>query len=162
MISSAQRGTAYHKLFQFIDLKNIQDTKNAIAQAKVYLSQEELEFIDESVVQKVLELDFFKKIKDSSIILKEREFYAELPAKIYKDEASDEENFIMQGVIDLLIFDGDDVILLDYKTGKLDDKKLENYTLQMNIYSSVVEKAFNRKITHKYLCLIDLQKILEI
>ena len=161
-ISSAERGTAYHKLFQFIDLKNLQDISEAIDCAKANLSKEELEFIDEKVVHNVLELDFFKQIKNTSIILKEREFYANLPAKIYKDEADENDKFIMQGVIDLLIFDGNEVILLDYKTGKLDDKKLENYTFQMNIYADVAEKAFNKKITHKFLCLIDLQKILEI
>ena len=161
-VSSAKRGTAYHKLFQFIDLKNLQDISEAIDKAKANLSKEELEFIDEKVVYKVLELDFFKEIKATSVILKEREFYANLPAKIYKNEASENDEFIMQGVIDLLIFDGDEVILLDYKTGKLDDKKLENYTFQMNIYADVAEKAFNKKITHKLLCLIDMQKILEI
>ena len=160
--SSAERGTAYHKLFQFIDLKNIQDIEKSIEQAKVYLSKDELEFIDETTVKKVLELDFFKEIKDTSTILKEREFYANLPANIYKTEASENDKFIMQGVIDLLIFDGEEVILLDYKTGKLNDEKLEKYKFQMDIYAMVAQKAFNKKITHKFLCLIDLQKIIEI
>ncbi len=161
-ISSAERGTAYHKLFQFVNLKNLQDIDKAVELAKSYLSQEELELIDEKVACKVLELDFFKEIKDTSIILKEREFYANLPANIYKNEANENDKFIMQGVIDLLIFDGEKVVLLDYKTGKLDDKKLEKYSFQMNIYADVAEKAFNKKITHKFLCLIDLQKIIEI
>lgn len=160
--SSAERGTAYHKLFQFIDFKNMENIDEAINLAKNYLSKEELEFIEENKVRNLLKLNFFNDLKNADFILKEREFYASLPATLINENAEKDESFIMQGVIDLLVINDNEAILLDYKTGKLNDEKLKNYTFQLNVYSNVAEKAFNKKITHKFLCLIDLQKIIEI
>ncbi len=160
--SAAERGTAYHKLFEFIDFKSSKTIDEKIADAKNYLSKEELELIDEAKVKKVLELEFFEEIQTADYILKEREFYANMPASLFNEKAEKTETFIMQGVIDVLIVRGDEAILLDYKTGKLNDEKFKNYTFQLNVYADIASRAFNKRITHKFLCLIDSQKIIEI
>lgn len=162
VVSAVERGTIYHKLFQFINLKNRDNIDNEINNAKELLLKNEQEIIDETLVKKVLNLDFFAQINDDDIILKEREFYAKMPAKMYNEKASQDDDFIMQGVIDLLIVQKDGAILLDYKTGKLSDEKLENYTYQLNAYADVCERAIGIKIKSKFLCFIDLQKIIEI
>lgn len=162
MISSAERGTAYHKLFQFIDFKNIENVDAEILKAKSNLTDEEFAFIDTKKVAEILKLEFFASLKNADYVLQEREFYANISAKLYDENASDDEFFIMQGVIDLVAFFGDKMVLLDYKTGKLNDEKLKNYTFQLNIYADVLEKAYGKKVDKRILCLIDLQKILEI
>lgn len=161
-MSSAERGTAYHKLFQFIDFKKFENIDEAIMKAKSNLTEAELEFIDTNKVSEILKMEFFASLKNADYVLQEREFYANIPAKIYDENANETECFIMQGVIDLVAFFGDEMILLDYKTGKLSDEKLKNYTFQLNIYADVLEKSYRKKVAKRILCLIDLQKILEI
>ena len=162
VVSAAERGTVYHKLFEFVDLKNLKDIDAAILHAKEKLLKEEIEIIDENLIKNVLKLDFFKQIKDTDVVLKEREFYAKMPATMYEKQAEIGDEFIMQGVIDLLIVRENELILLDYKTGKLSDNKIETYSYQLNAYANVCERVFNKKVTHQYLCFIDEQKIIEI
>lgn len=161
-MSSAERGTAYHKLFQFIDFKNLENIDETISNAELNLTEEELEFIDTSKVAEILKMEFFASLKNADYVLQEREFYANVSAKYYDANANENEFFIMQGVIDLVAFFGDEIVLLDYKTGKLSDEKLKNYTFQLNIYADVLEKSYGKKVAKRILCLIDLQKILEI
>ena len=72
------------------------------------------------------------------------------------------DKFILQGIIDLIIISGDECIILDYKTGGLSDEKLEKYKFQLNLYADVLNRAIKKQVTKKYLCFIDLQKLLEI
>ncbi len=161
-VSAAERGTIYHKFFQMIDLKNLENLDDAIELAKQKMLKEELDVVNLKMIKDVLSLDLFKQIQKDDVVLKEREFYAKVSAKLYGENANENDEFIMQGVIDLLIIRGNDAILLDYKTGKLNDKKLEDYTYQLNVYADVAERAYKVRVSKKYLCFIDSQKIIEI
>ena len=59
--------------------------------------------------------------------MQEREFYANMPAILFDKDANKDDVFVMQGVIDLIVVKGDEVWILDYKTGQIDDAKLEKY-----------------------------------
>lgn len=160
-ITPAERGTIYHKFFENIDFK-LKDTEKEIAAAKEKLTDEEQAVIDFDKAKTILNFDVFKNIGPTAIVLKEREFYAKMPVKLYDKSIKTDDEFIMQGVIDLLIIEGDDMILLDYKTGKISDEKLTAYELQLSAYADVCERAFGKKVKSKFLCFIDLQKIIEI
>ena len=162
-VSFAERGTAYHKVFQGIDFSNKNNFNEQLNNIlNNVLSNSERELIDKEIVSKVLDLPFFKTIDGNDKVLKEREFYAKLPAKLTNQNASDDDFFMLQGVIDLIIIKENEIFVLDYKTGKISDEKLKKYSLQINLYSDVVEKVFKRPITKKLLCFIDSQKIIEI
>jgi ATP-dependent exoDNAse (exonuclease V) beta subunit len=162
MVSAAERGTVYHKFFEMIDFKDLKDVKLAILNARDKMQSQELEIIDESLIENVLNFDFFKSIQEDDVVLKEREFYAKMPANLYFENVQIGDEFIMQGIIDLLVIRGKDAFLLDYKTGKLSDEKVKNYSCQLNAYADVAERAFGVQVKAKYLCFIDEQKIIEI
>ena len=113
------------------------------------------------MVKDVLKDEFFAKIEQDDIILQEREFYANVPASLVDAEAGADDVFILQGVIDLVVAKPDELWILDYKTGSLDDEKLKKYQFQIETYSDIAEKSFGRKVTKKAIYLIDQQKILE-
>lgn len=160
--SSADRGTLYHKVFQNINLKKIEEIDSQFDLIKNLFTENEWQNIDDNLVKNVLKLPFFKEIQQNDIIFKEREFYAKMPANLLESSAPNEDEFIMQGVIDLLIVKPDGLWILDYKTGTLNDEKLEKYKFQLETYANAVERAFGKNVTKKFLCTIDLQKILEI
>ena len=95
-------------------------------------------------------------------ILKEREFFAEVPATLLDKNTYLGDKIIMQGVIDLCAISDTDVVILDYKTGKYSDEKLEKYKIQLDVYSKVFEKASKRLVTKKLICFIDEHKLVEI
>ena len=93
--------------------------------------------------------------------MQEREFYAAVPAGLIDKNATAGDEFMLQGVIDLVVAKPQEIWILDYKTGSLDDDKLEKYKFQIETYSNIAEKSFGRKVTKKAICLVDLQKIIE-
>lgn len=46
---------------------------------------------------------------------------------------------LVQGVIDLLVIDGDNAVVVDYKTGKPHSRFEEGYFKQVNLYGEAVE-----------------------
>ncbi len=156
-ISSADRGTVYHKIFEKIDLfdlKNIDDQLDKIFEK---LTLEEQKLASKNVVKNVFSLDFFGQIKSGDVVMKEREFCAKMPAEMVDENCKNDE-FILQGVIDLLVLKQNEIWILDYKTGKYNSQKLEKYNKQIEAYANVVERAFGKKVTKKLICFVDEQK----
>ena len=78
------------------------------------------------------------------MIFQEREFYAKMPSKILNEKAGEDE-FILQGIVDLAVVHGDEIWILDYKTGRFSDSKYQKYKFQVDIYAEVFEKALSKK-----------------
>ena len=160
--SSADRGTAYHKVLQMIDIKNLQNIAEQLCKIKDQVDFELWKLIDEKVVATTLQLPIFSDIAKSDVILQEREFFAKMPAKLINENATDKDCFIMQGVVDLIAVFENEIWVLDYKTGQVNENKLEKYKLQIDTYASVCERAFGKRVSKRLICFIDSQKILEI
>ena len=155
--SSANRGTAYHKFFQNVDFSRLNDINQQINEILSSLTDEERALIDTKTCFQILEHSFFKSISNMTI-LKEREFFAEVSAQILDKNAYQGDKIILQGVIDLCAFNDSELYVLDYKTGKITDEKIEKYKFQLDVYSNILEKALNKKVTMKTICFIDEQK----
>lgn len=157
--SFAERGTAYHKVFENINFK-AEDMEREADRAIGCLPESERELVDRENVLGVLKLEFFKNIGEGDIILKEREFFANLPISLLGAEGSD--CFILQGVVDLLLIRDHEIILVDYKTGKPSDEKLQHYKFQLNLYGEAMSRAYNLKVKSKLICFVDTKQMIEI
>lgn len=154
--SSADRGTEYHSFLQKLDFKAGELDKQIDK-----ISNENNFDVDVNLIKKIVKLSIFDEISKANYIFTEREFYAKLKTDDFKQTNANGE-FILQGIIDLIAIYDDYFIILDYKTGLINDEKLKNYSLQLNTYSEIAEKIFDKKPLKKILCLIDEQKIIEI
>lgn len=75
--------------------------------------------------------------------------------RVYKAEEKIElilSEFILQGVVDLMETDGENIEIVDYKTGTKPDlgenpKGLEHYKKQLEIYAYLIEKRYHKKVT---------------
>ena len=154
--SSISRGVSYHQILQQIDFKK-DDVNSQIDEICRKTPDCEL---DVDLIKNILKMQIFEEISSANYILTEREFYSKIPASMIEKAADGE--YILQGIIDLIAIFDDYLIILDYKTGKLNESKLKNYALQLNTYAEVAERIYNKPARKKILCLIDEQKILEI
>ena len=159
--SSAERGTAYHKLLQRIDLKSLSSLDSQLEKIKSEFSDDEWKLIDISKIKLLLNMPLFAGLKQTDTILKEREFFAKIKASVACPDANEDDTFILQGVIDLIIISDDEVSIVDYKTGRFSEDKFAKYKFQVETYAEACEKALRKKVSKKYLCFIDEQKILE-
>lgn len=158
--SFADRGTAYHKFFESFEFSGKAGLDEKIDAAMKLLPESLAGFVEKEKVKPILELEFFKKIGEGDIIIKEREFFANFDAKISNPEADGK--IIMQGVVDLTIMRGKQIFILDYKTGKFSKEKLKKYSFQLNVYADAISRAFDKNISKKLICFIDEQKLIEI
>lgn len=161
LISSANRGTAYHKFFENVDFDSLDFDNIQLDDILLKLTEEEKSFINLCTCKKILSNPIFKEISTMKVF-KEREFFAEIPANLVDRNAIDSDTVMMQGVIDLFAVGDKEIYVLDYKTGKISDEKLAKYSFQLNMYSKICEEAFSLPVTKKILCFIDEQKIIKI
>lgn len=155
--SSADRGTAYHNFMQQIDFKKGDLEKQIEEIAKNQSGQN----IDVDLIKKIVKMSNFDEISTANYILTEREFYSKISTDLIEKSGADAE-CVLQGVIDLIAVFDDYLIVLDYKTGKYSPEKIKGYEFQINMYSKIAEKIYDKKVLKKVLCFIDEQKIIEI
>ncbi len=145
--TDTERGTIAHKLLEVIDFNRTSDFDgelNRIVNDGV-MKKEDLDKIDLSAIKRAIESQVFEKIKGKRIF-KEKSFIAQVPSSILFDNGV-ETPVLVQGVIDLLVIDGDKATVIDYKYSARNTEKLkEIYSKQLEIYSYVVENVLNLKV----------------
>ena len=127
------RGTAYHRAMELIDFDRpdydgLED------------KCENFELVDVRKIERAVEA--MKLMTANKRCFKERYFIVDMPQKLI---SGGEGSVLVQGIIDLMIIDGNDVTIIDYKTG--DPKSLVNdgYAMQLRLYAHAVEKATGGK-----------------
>ena len=124
-----KEGIKLHKLLELSDF-NSKDT-SFIKDLK-----------DKSKIDRVLNLDIFKDLKD---------------AKIFKEYEYLEDD--QKGIIDLLIIKDNEALIIDYKTKNIDENK---YKDQLDTYKRNVERIFNIHNIKTYLISINDGTIKEV
>lgn len=124
-------GTHLHEILEMIDLK----TKD--------YSALNLTIDEKTIIDKVLNLDIFKDLKDANIY-QEHEFYFE------------DDNESYHGIIDLLIEKKDKFIIIDYKLFNTDK---EEYIRQLSVYKHYLETIENKEIKVYLLSLLKAELV---
>ena len=79
-------------------------------------------------------------------------FYINVPARAIYDEAEENSQILVQGIIDLYYIDKDDnLILVDYKTDYVPNGNIkvleEKYKVQLDLYKKAIEEASGKKVS---------------
>lgn len=170
-ISAAEKGTLVHLCLQKLDIKERYD----IDKIKLLINELENNEIITSNEAKTINpykiLEFTKSklwemMQKSKEIYREKPFYINIPAQeIYEEET--EQNILVQGIIDLyFINEDDDIILVDYKTDYVENnqenKLIEKYEKQLEIYKRALEQTYNKKVKKIYIYSVYMSKTIEI
>jgi len=167
-VTSAEKGTLMHLILQKINFKEdytlekLENLKQELI-AKKFISELQAESINLSKIKAFLDTDFAKQIKNAKQIEKEKAFCTKILAKDIYEEASDEDEILVQGIIDLyFITENDELILLDYKTDFVEKNNenllKEKYKKQLEIYKKALEEALKRKVEKVYIYSLYLNK----
>lgn len=154
-ISPMRKGSLIHLCIQRLDInedythnKLIEFVENLVN--KNFITIEESKSINISVLDKYINSNLWKELKNAKEIHREEPFYIQIPASdIYLDNKINEK-ILVQGIIDLYYIDKDNnLILVDYKTDYVEDKNIlkEKYKEQLKIYKQALEQALNRKVS---------------
>ncbi len=163
--SATQRGTATHNFLQFCDFKytleNGIDKSIAMLIAKGFIPDVYESMIYKKELEKLFSGDFINQILSAKKIIREQRFNIFLPSEYFTEneelrESISSEKIAVQGVIDLILIDGDgNINLFDYKTDRLTKEELNDdllakdkinklHGLQLSYYAQAVTRLFGK------------------
>lgn len=173
-ITPAERGTIMHFVMQHVDFEktSYEDIKNLIKEMveKELLTEEEASVVRINKISNFFKTKLGQRLlkanKDGYKIYKELPFFREIRAiDLYDDldkEIYKNEMLRLQGIIDCFFEDEDGVVLIDYKTDYVEhgdeQKILDRYKVQMQLYEMTLQRILNKKINEKYLYLFGVDK----
>jgi len=167
---AVQIGTIMHFVMQHVDLKRVDNIEQIIEQVnemvqKELLSEQQANIVDSKKIFEFFRSDIGKRMLKSPNIRREVPFNAEIIiSDLYPDlkgSIYDKETLLLQGVIDCFFEEEYGLVLLDYKTDYVDKDNeqymismiKEQYKVQMEYYSIVLERLLGKKVKEKYIYL---------
>lgn len=172
--AGARRGTAVHRVMECLDFKALseidrQDKKEVRTFVKSELERMRVsgELTEENY--KLVFMPAIESFVSSSVAgrmaaaAKREELYREKPFVMQKDD------ILIQGMIDVFWLEDDSVVLLDYKTDRVEsaDELVLRYETQLNLYADALERIFSTKqikrtVEEKLIYSFCLQKVVKI
>ena len=85
--------------------------------------------------------------------MREKPFMMGISARELKDSFPEDEMILIQGIIDAWFLEGDDIVLMDYKTDKVSDaaELIKRYKIQLDYYKRALEAATKKKVKEVYI-----------
>lgn len=170
--SGTDRGNAFHFVMQKLDLSLPLDEFGIRQQLDKMLAEqiakkEQLDAVDIKKIERFFATELGKKMLQSERVIREAPF--EIPIDAAEDLGIDNargESVLLQGIIDCYFYDGDGIILLDYKTDSVRNeadiaKMKEKYNLQLTLYEKALEKITKMKVKSKYLYLFSCEAVVQ-
>jgi len=172
-LSAAERGTVYHRIMEKLDFMY------AEADGKEYIEHRIAELVEKKILteNEASSVDvecingFFRSEPGIRAVRAARKglLVKEQPFNLMSERGG--ERIIIQGIIDCYFREGDEIVLFDYKTNRIDplksfDEESERlsglYGEQMHLYKTALEEATNLKVKNTYLYLMSVGKALEL
>ena len=152
-ITAAERGTATHRVMEFIDFNKADELDAELERLYEwqYLSEREYNAVPRDKIKAFFESDIFARIKKSPLVKREMRFLTELPANkllASPDKAFENEKIIVQGAVDLCFEENGEIVVLDFKTDHAEDGEALRaaYGGQLAIYALACEKIFEKPV----------------
>lgn len=156
----AARGSAYHRVMELMDFENIYEgnvTDNLRAHRKkmidnLFIYEEDDALVSEKKILEFLDTDLSHRMSRAA---KEGKLYLEQPfvlsvnAKEVRDEFPSDEKVLVQGVIDVYFEEDGKLILMDYKTDRVDsaEELIKRYKTQLDYYSEALSRLEKKPVS---------------
>lgn len=155
-LTPMQAGSALHRFMQICDFHQAgQDA--GLEVERLYhshlLSESEYSVLSIEKIKTFFCSNLFQRINQSNFIRREMAFTVSLPASALiedKDQgqARSQDQFILQGVVDLLFEEDDGLVIVDYKTDQVKSETIliERYAKQLCFYARAMEQCIGKKV----------------
>ena len=160
-LSGAERGTAYHRVMECLNFLELESQEQIASQLEKLYEEKKIDEITKSIVS-IEDIWLFansklgQRMKAAAInncLHKEQPFVMSVPASEKDARFSDEDTILVQGIIDIFFFEGDKIVVADYKTDKVivgqEAMLAEKYGKQLEYYAEALERVTGQKVTEK-------------
>ena len=153
-MTAAEKGTAMHRFMEVCDFRAAKNDISAECDRLVadkLLTPEQAESLDKKSLSQFFESTLYKRIEKSDKVLREQKFTVFLPLDFVSESEKDvynQERVLIQGVIDCAFFEDGKLVVLDYKTDRVDnmDELCERYRKQLEVYKTAAEQTFSTEV----------------
>lgn len=165
-VDALKLGTAYHSIMQRVNFNESADDIEGLISGLIEHGDIDISLKPYIKVDEIV--DACKVIgeltRSATSVYKEKQFIMQEDYNKLVKNSDNNTKVIVQGVIDLVIIDGDKAILVDYKTNKVSNPQvlIDEYAMQLDIYAKAFELATKIKITDKYLYSFYQHKLIKV
>ena len=165
-LTGAQKGTATHKVMQFLNFENAKrNLEDELLRLKEweFISEHEYNAINKTAISSFVKSNLFDRITKGDNLRREFRFITKVPAGfVYNniDDALYNEQIVLQGAIDCLFFENGEIVVIDFKTDRVDNENVlvERYKKQIDIYADICFKIFGKRVKQKIIYSLYLGK----
>jgi ATP-dependent helicase/nuclease subunit A len=172
-LSASEKGSALHLVMRYLKLEKAIGTAEVEQQIKEMVKRELLTSLQAEAVKpeeivKFVHSPLGERIGKGRELQREVPFTLALPAEEFYPEAVNiaGEIIILQGTIDCIFKEGEEYVLVDYKSDKVNSGDInvlrERYRLQMELYAQAVRTIFAQPIKEKILYSFSLQEYISV
>ena len=169
---AADRGTIYHTVLELLDLKNTYTWKDLENEFQRLLEnhlvkEADLQRIRKKSILKFLQsslADRMRKASEQGKLFKEKQFVIGRKAKELFNHTNSEELILIQGIIDVFFEEDGQLVLVDYKSDKVETPELliHRYQVQLDYYKKALEQMFHKKVKETLIYSLYLEKVIRI
>ncbi len=157
-MTAAQKGTALHTFMQYADFPAAAADPIAEAERLLregFLTAQQREVLPEDKLRHFFDGTLYHRIAKADEVWREYHYILDVPAGSLADLPVDmaQETVVVQGIADCVFREGDKLILVDYKTDKVDtaEELTDRYHSQMLFYKQALETLFGLPVTEMLL-----------
>lgn len=160
-LTGADRGTAYHRALELLDYTGegtLEDIKAQLLKMETQgkLTKEMRRAVDPRDLAGLRRSrlgERMAKASEEGRLFREQPFTMGLPADIgllagERSQKDTEDTVLIQGIIDAYFYEGDGIVLVDYKTDHIYREEIlrEKYKKQLDYYKEVLERTTGKKV----------------
>lgn len=157
-LTAAEKGTAMHTFMQYADYAaaehSVEDEASRLAENGM-LSPGERDSLDIAQLKEFFGTELYARMKRSVRIRREQKFLIKKSDAALDDTRLMEYNgnSMLQGIADCMFEEEDGIVLIDYKTDKVQSESvlISRYDLQIKLYAAALEKIFGKRVKEAYL-----------
>ena len=155
----ARRGSAYHRVMELMDFPHVFDGDTVsnlrIHRQKMvenlFIDKEDDALVNEKKVLEFLDTDLAKRMSAASVreqLYLEQPFVLSVNAKDVKEEFPSDEKILVQGVIDVYFEEDGKLILMDYKTDRVEsaEELINRYKTQLHYYAEALSRLEKKPV----------------
>ncbi len=155
-LTGAAKGTAMHHIMQFINMSSQVDVSAEIERLLEwkFITDQEAAAADIAAIEKFFNSKLYNRIISAKDLHREMRFLTEIEANRI-DPTLDIDianaNIIVQGAVDLCFVEDDGVVVLDFKTDRVNNlnQLVKCYGEQLEIYSAAAQKIFEKPVKER-------------
>lgn len=158
-LKAAARGTAMHRLLCRAELRECQTVEGVLRQAallrqKGFLTEEQEGLLLPEPVAAFARSPLAKRMEQAGRVLREYEFSVLLDADALLENGPAGEQILLNGAMDLVLFEEQGLTIVDFKTDRVtpgqEEARAGEHALQLSLYQKAAEAVFGRPVAEKW------------